>query len=81
MVKLTPRYGISIWVSFISHRWFVTFGLAPLINSSEKVKLISPSAAYMRQRIGPALVQIMACRLFGAKPLSKPMLGYCQLDP
>ena len=23
----------------------------------------------------------MACRLFGAKPLSKPMLGYCQWDP
>ena len=23
----------------------------------------------------------MACRLFGAKPLSKPMLGYCPLDP
>ena len=22
----------------------------------------------------------MACRLFGAKPLSKPMLSYCQLD-
>ena len=22
----------------------------------------------------------MACRLLGAKPLSKPMLGYCQLD-
>ena len=40
-----------------------------------------PSAAYMRQWIGPALVQIMACRLFGAKPLSKPMLDYCQLDP
>ena len=40
-----------------------------------------PSAAYMRLGIGSALVQIMACRLFGAKPLSKPMLGYCQLDP
>ena len=40
-----------------------------------------PSAAYMRQCLEPALVQIMACRLFGAKPLSKPMLGYCQLDP
>ena len=40
-----------------------------------------PSAAYMRQRIGQTLVQIMACRLFSAKPLSKPMLGYCQLDP
>ena len=24
--------------------------------------------------------QIMACRLFSAKPLSKPMLGYCWLD-
>ena len=23
----------------------------------------------------------MACRLFGTKPLSKPMLAYCQLDP
>ena len=33
------------------------------------------------QRIGWALVQIMACRLFGAKPLSKPMLACCQLDP
>ena len=29
---------------------------------------------------GPALVQIMTCRLLGAKPLSKPMLVYCQLD-
>ena len=26
------------------------------------------------------LVQIMACRLFGAKPLSEPMLSYYQLD-
>ena len=36
-----------------------------------------PSAAYMRQWIRPALVQIMACCLFGAKPLSKLMLEYC----
>ena len=40
-----------------------------------------PSAAYMRQWIESALVQIIACRLFGAKPLSKPMLGYCQFTP
>ena len=38
-----------------------------------------PSTAYMHQWFWSALVQIMACRLFGAKPLSKPMLGYCQL--
>ena len=34
----------------------------------------------MRQLTGSALVQIMACRLFGAKPLLEPMLGYCQMD-
>ena len=39
------------------------------INSSP------PSAAYMHQWIGSALV------LNGAKPLSKPMPGYCQLGP
>ena len=33
-----------------------------------------PNAAYMRQWTGSALVQIMACRLFGAKPLSNPVL-------
>ena len=46
-----------------------------LINSSP------PSAAYMRQWIKSALVDIIAYRLFGTKPLSKPLLGYCQLDP
>ena len=30
--------------------------------------------------IYPSLVQIMACRLFGAKPLSEPMMLYSQLD-
>ena len=44
------------------------------INSSH------PSAAYVRQWIVSALVQIMACRLFGGKPLSKLMLDYHQLD-
>ena len=39
------------------------------------------SAAYtwMRQWIGSRLVKNMACRLLDAKPLSKPMLGYCYL--
>ena len=31
---------------------------------------ISPSVAYMRQWTIPALLQVMACHLFGAKPLS-----------
>ena len=29
----------------------------------------------------PSLVQIMACRLVGAKPLSEPMVEYYQFDP
>ena len=49
--------------------------IAMLINSSP------PSAAYMRQWIGSALAQRIACRLIGVKPLSKPMLDYYQLDP
>ena len=42
---------------------------------------ISPqSATYTCPWIRSALVQIMACRLFGARPISKRMPGYCQLD-
>ena len=40
-----------------------------------------PSAAYMRQWIWSALVQIMAWCLLGAKSLSKTGLSYFQLDP
>ena len=39
-----------------------------------------PNATYMRRWTGSALVQIMACRPVGAKPLSEPMLPYYQLD-
>ena len=49
----------------------------PLTSTTKDVNLHPASAACIRHWIGPALIQIMACRLFGAKPLSKPMLGYC----
>ena len=52
-------------------------------HGDETLQELNPSptsAAYMRRWIGTALVQIMACRLFGTEPLSKPMLVYCQLD-
>ena len=39
-----------------------------------------PSAAYMHQWTGSALVQGMACRLFRAKPLPESMLVNCQLE-
>ena len=37
-------------------------------------------ASYMRNCTGSALVWVMACRLFGTKPLPEPMLIYSQLD-
>ena len=44
------------------------------VTRPQGVNSFPPSAAYMRQWIRSALVQIMACRLFGAKPLHEPML-------
>ena len=41
---------------------------------------LPPSDAYMRQWTGSSLVQVMACCLFGDKPLPEPMLIYCWLD-
>ena len=47
---------------------------------SEGVNPAPTSAAYIRLWIGSALGQMMACRIFVTKPLSKPVLFYCQLD-
>ena len=55
--------------------------IASVLSKSQCVNSSPRCDAYMRQWIGSALVQIMAYSLFGAKPLSKPILGYCQLDP
>ena len=51
------------------------------LKKCQESQLISPRCAYMCQWIRSALVQIMTCRLFGAKPLSKATPGYCQLVP
>ena len=45
------------------------------------MRFILETWRYMRLWTGSALVQIMACCLNGAKPLSEPVLTYCQLDP
>ena len=57
------------------------------INDFNQLKLKEDRAnsvksydAYMYHYNIPTLLQIMACRLFSAKPLSEPMLPYCQLD-
>ena len=58
---------------------FFTINRAGQCNPSEGIHCAVVSA-YMRQWIGSALFQIMAWRLFGAMPISKPMMGYCQMD-
>ena len=45
------------------------------------VNSLRQSYAYMRHQPSLSLVQIMACHLFGTKPLSEPMLFCCQLNP
>ena len=49
--------------------------ITTLLNSLKR------SDTYMRHWNKPSLVQIIACRLFGAKPLPEPLLFYCKLDP
>ena len=53
---------------FKSHISYTTDGI---FNSSPS------SAAYMRRKNGSSLLQVMACRLLGAKPLPEPVLTYC----
>ena len=43
--------------------------------------LLRPSEVYVWQQTEPSLVQVVACHLFGAKPVSEPMMIYCQLNP
>ena len=54
-----------LWILHLPNRQWSNFDSSP------------PSAAYMRQWAYSALVQVMACRLFGAKLLPEPMLAYC----
>ena len=62
-------------IVFDGSRWFMR--ISQCVPNSPP----PPIAAYMRQWIGSALVQIMACRIFRAKSLFKPILGCCYLDP
>ena len=63
-----------------SHRWPMNSPHIGPVTRKEftfddviMIKPSPPSATYMHQCTGSALVQVMAWRLFGAKPSSKPM--------
>ena len=62
-------WKLGMWKYFNS--WSPGNGQVPSVNS------LRPSDAYMRWWNIPSLVQIMACRLISAKPLSEPIRLYC----
>ena len=45
------------------------------------INSLRPRNTYLHHQTMLPLVQIMDCRLCGTKPLSEPILPYCQLDP
>ena len=55
-------------------------GITWLIQQ-QSINAFPPSDAYMRQLTASPLVRVMDWCLFGAKPLPKPMLTYCPLEP
>ena len=77
-MKLITRFALSkhYYKNMTSHT-------SPIVSHLrlDHVNSSPPSTVYMRQWSGPALVQIIASRLDGAKPLSEPILTYCQLNP
>ena len=56
----------------IKHICFIKLGRH--LPQPQSVNSLRPRGAYMRQETRSSLLQIMACRLFGAKPLSEPIL-------
>ena len=73
---------IRCWFRHLWYRHFLNPILIQIhVSRPRRVNSCPPNDAYMHQWTGSTLFQMMACRLFDAKPLSKPMLVYCQLGP
>ena len=66
---LLLHYKCRLWMWTYNHKhrfWMLTYRDA--------------SDASVHQLTGLSLVQIMACHLYGTKPLSEPMMTLCQLN-
>ena len=91
-VNLTTFSFQCIWNAFVigwglSHRKQTLMSLPTRGLAQHAMDMIAVGNSlrlgdtYMRLWNMSVLVQIMACRLNGTKPLSKPMLSYYRLDP
>ena len=71
-----------IWNWYMNTELQFSFGLYNYSSMHlSNVNSSHPSAAYMLQWIGSALVKVMTCRQFGAKSLPEPILTSYQLNP
>ena len=73
ITKFRTNYGIGISrvMSLCDHLPYTPWNWLQLIEAGWRIYA----------SVNSSLVQIMACRLIATKPLSKPILDYCQLDP
>ena len=77
-----PINLISLSLSLEVVMFFIWWSLLGLVYWYHVIIVNSspPCATFMCWWTGPALFQVMACCLSGAKPLPESMLPYCQLD-
>ena len=75
LFNTTPISYSNIKVKQTTQKCFYTLMSPILINASPS------SAAYMRLWTGTALIQLIACCLFGATLLPELVLAYCPLAP
>ena len=80
-----PLWGENHRWSVVSpHKEPVTRKMIPfddVIMSYSFCYILTPGDAYIRGVTKSSLVQVIAYRLFGNKPLLELMLAYCELDP
>ena len=76
-MKFGYKYIFFQWNAFVN----VICKEALIFFCPQHVNSSPPSATYMHQWTGTSLIPIMACHLFGAKPLPEPILTYCQMNP
>ena len=73
-----PAWKITCW--HITTQFYLPGDKIYASGMQAHLNSFPPSATYMRQWTVSSLVQVMACRLFCAKPLPEPVMVYCQLD-
>ena len=72
---------LHIWLKTCCDNTFTKSWFIIHIHGFLVIKLTHlPLVPHICQWTGPPLVKVMACRLFGSKPLPEPMLAYCLLD-